>query len=110
MWLVAKALHLSPFSPEVAVLSPSEFYWTLLNYHKDQQEDFDKVKLLARFINPEAAKKVFDESVVERTESTDSFMFEEMPKELKDKYSPEELESMLESPEHYQELDRIEKV
>lgn len=110
MWLVAKALHLSPFSPEVAALSPSEFYWTLSQYYKDQQEEFDKVKLICRFINPEVAKKVFDESIIERTESTDSFMFEEMPKDLKEKYSQEELEAMLQDPEHYQSLDRIEKV
>lgn len=109
LWIVSKALNLSPFSPEVAALSPSEFYWTLINYYKDQQDEFNKIKLICRFINPEAAKTVFDKAEVEVTESSEDFMLEQMSKDLKGKYTPEELKAMMDDPKHYESLDRIEK-
>ena len=108
--MVSKALHLSPFSPEVAALSPSEFYWTLINYYKDQQEEFDKLKLICRFVNPEAARKIFDDVKEEVTVSTESVLFDQMSKDLKGKYKPEELKAILDDPKHYSELDKIEKV
>jgi hypothetical protein len=93
----------------VAALSPSEFYWTLINYYKDQQDEFNKMKLLCRFINPEAAKKVFDEAQMEVTESTQDVLFDQMSKDLKGKYTPDELALMMEDPKHFSELDVIEK-
>lgn len=94
----------------MAALSPSEFYWTLINYYKDQQEEFDTIKLLCRFINPDMSHKVFDETKEEVTISTESVLFDQMSKDLKGKYTPEELKAILDDPKHYSELDRIEKV
>ena len=106
---MANALHLSPFSPEVAALSPSEFYWTLLNHNKDLQEEFDKIKLLCQFINPAEAAQVFENKEQEKTESTPDVFFDNVAADLKGKYTPEELEAMMSDPKHYSELDRIEK-
>lgn len=107
--MVSKALSLSPFSSEVAELSPSQFYWTLLNYYKDQQDDFDKIKLLCRFINPEAAHKIFDAKETEVTVNTDSMVFEGISKDMKGKYTKEELQAIMDDPKHFSELDVIQK-
>lgn len=90
-------------------LTQAEFIWVLQNFYADQNEDFDKYKLLLRFINPEGAKKLFDENKTEVTVSTEDFMFEQMSKDLKGKYSKEELAEIMEDPKHFSELDRIEK-
>lgn len=79
-----------------------------MNHFKDQEEDFEKFKMLCRFMNPDAAAIIFDKKEVIKTESTEN-MFEEMSKDLKGKYTPEELQAMLEDPEHYQTLDKIER-
>jgi hypothetical protein len=69
----------------------------------------DKYKLLLRFINPDGAKKLFDENRSEMTVSTEDFMLEQMSKDLKGKYTPEELAEIMEDPAHFANLDRIEK-
>ena len=68
------------------------------------------MKLLTRFINPEIAKKVWDESKVERTESTDDALYDLLPEKLKKKYSAEDLDEIMKDPKHYSELDVIERV
>ena len=81
-----------------------------MNHFKDQEEDFDSnTKLICRFLNPEAAAAIFDGKKVERTESTKDVMFDQMSKDLKGKYTPAELEAIMNDPKHYSELDRIEK-
>ena len=66
--------------------------------------------MICRFLNPQAAEAIFDGKKVERTESTPDVLFDNMAKDLKGKYTPEELKSMLEDPKHWEQLDRIEKV
>jgi len=65
--------------------------------------------LLCRFLNPAAAETIFDGKKVEKTESTKDTMFENMARDLKGKYTPEELQAMMDDPKHYEGLDRIEK-
>lgn len=84
--------------------------WVLMNHYRDEDEEFQKTKLLCKFINPAAASELFDQKDVVKTESTDDVMFENMSKDLKGKYTPEELRQMMEDPEHYQNLDKIERV
>ena len=79
-----------------------------MNHFRDQEEDFEQFKMLCRFMNPDAAAIVFDKKEVIKTESTQN-IFEDMSKDLKGKYSPDELANILEDPEHYQNLDKIER-
>ena len=81
-----------------------------MNHYKDEEEDFEKTKLLCRFLNPDAAATIFDKKQVEVTVSTESVLFEQMSKDLKGKYSPEELEAMMKDPKHYSSLDKIQSV
>jgi hypothetical protein len=81
----------------------------LTNHFKDQEEDWKKQELLCRFINPQIASVIFDKKDVEKTESTPDVFFDNVAKDLKGKYTPEELKSMLEDPKHWESLDRIEK-
>lgn len=81
-----------------------------MNHFRDQEEDFEKTKVLCRFMNPAAAASIWDKKDVEVTVSTESTLFEQMSKDLKGKYTPEELEAIMKDPKHYSELDRIEKV
>lgn len=81
-----------------------------MNHFKDDAEDFEKTKLLCRFLNPAAAIAIFDKKAMDVTVSTESTMFDAMAKDLKGKYTPQELEAIMKDPKHYSELDVIEKV
>jgi len=78
-----------------------------MNYYKDEEEDFEKTKILCRFLNPDAAATIFDKKKVEVTTSTESVLFDQMSRDLKGKYSPEELEAIMKDPKHYSSLDTI---
>lgn len=65
--------------------------------------------MICRFLNPQAAKTIFDGKKVEKTESTKETMFENMAKDLKGKYTPEELQAMMEDPKRYAGYDVIQK-
>jgi hypothetical protein len=60
-------------------------------------------------LNPQAAGEIFDGKKVERTVSTEDFLFEQMAKDLKGKYTPEELKAMMDDPKHFSGLDHIER-
>jgi len=79
-----------------------------MNHVEDLKEDFEQTKLLCRFLNPQAAQALFDRKV-ERTVSTESVLFDQMSKDLKGKYSPQEIEAIMKDPKHYAELDVIER-
>ena len=64
---------------------------------------------MCRFLNPQAASAFFDGKHVEVTTSNKDILFDQMAKDLKGKYTPEELEAIMKDPKHYSELDRIEK-
>ena len=82
----------------------------MTNHFRDQEEEFDKIKLLTRFINPQAAAEVWDKKKTEVTVSTKNVLYEQMSKDLKNKYTAEELELMMSDPKHYTEdLTKIEK-
>lgn len=111
MWIIAKALHVSPFSQEISNLSPAQHTWILTNHFKDQEEEFENTtKVICRFVNPIAASNIWDKKDVEMTVSSKDVLFEQMSKDLKGKYSPEELEAIMQDPKHYASLDVIEKV
>jgi hypothetical protein len=81
-----------------------------MNHYRDKEEEFESTKLLCRFLNPTAAETVFDGKSVEKTVSTKDVLFDQMSKDLKGKYTPAELEAILQDPKHYSELDVIKKV
>jgi adenine C2-methylase RlmN of 23S rRNA A2503 and tRNA A37 len=81
-----------------------------MNHTRDEEEEWKKFEYLCRFINPQIASDVFDRKVIDRTVSTADVLFEQMSKDLKGKYTPEELKAMMEDPKHHSELDRIERV
>ena len=81
-----------------------------MNHYKDVDEAFEETKLLCRFLNPTAAAEIFDKLTdrkIVRTESTESLMYEQMSKDLKSRYTPEELQAIMKDPKHYAELDVI---
>ena len=80
-----------------------------MNYARDEEEDFEKTKLFCRFLNPQAAEILFDRKEVAETVSTEEILFKQMSKDLKGRYTPEELEKIMNDPKHYSELDVIEK-
>lgn len=80
-----------------------------MNHYKDEEEDFEKTKILCRFLNPAAAAEIWDKKKTQRTESTESLLFDQMAKDLKNRYSPEELQAIMKDPKHYAELDVIER-
>jgi hypothetical protein len=81
----------------------------LTNHFKDEEDDFEQTKLLCRFLNPQAAASIWDKKDTVETISTKDTMFDTMAVDLKGKYTPEELQSMMDDPKHYEGLDRIEK-
>lgn len=81
-----------------------------MNHFKDEEEEFENIKILCRFMNPVAATTIFDKKTIDVTVSTKDILFEQMAKDLKGKYSPEELEAIMKDPKHYSELDVIKKV
>ena len=82
-----------------------------MNYFKDEEEDFEKTKLLCRFMNPMAAASIWDKKDnVEMTVSTEDILFKQMSNDLGGKYTPQELEAIMKDPKHYSELDVIEKI
>ncbi len=78
MWIVAKALHTSPLDKSISDLSTPQFTWILSNHYKDREEEFEKLKILCRFINPDIARKVFDREIgeIESESDEDEFMKE----------------------------------
>jgi len=64
---------------------------------------------LCRFLNPKAAEVIFDGKKTDVTISTESTLFDQMSKDLKGKYTAEELAAIMKDPKHYSELDIIEK-
>lgn len=81
----------------------------MINHFKDVEEEFENTKLLCRFLNPRAAETIFDGKKIDVTISTESTLFDQMSKDLKGKYTPEELAAIMKDPKHYSELDVIEK-
>jgi hypothetical protein len=81
-----------------------------MNHFRDEEEEWKKQELLCRFINPVVAAEIFDKTVIEKTISTEDVLFEQVSKDLKGKYTPQELKEIMEDPKHHSELDRIEKV
>jgi hypothetical protein len=78
-----------------------------MNHFKDKEEEFENTKWICRFLNPVAAEEVFDGKKVVVTTSTKDILFDQMSKDLKGKYTPEELEAIMKDPKHYAELDVI---
>ncbi len=80
-----------------------------MNHFKDEEEEFEKTKLLCRFLNPIAAATIFDKKTIDVTISTEAPLFDQMAKDLKGKYTPAELKAIMNDPKHYSELDVIKK-
>ncbi len=77
--------------------------WAIANYYKDQDEDFEKYKIICRFINFKAASELWDEKVPDDTGgvSDDSTFWEEVKKHTKKNISTEELKDRIMNPEQY---------
>jgi hypothetical protein len=81
----------------------------LTNHFRDTEEAFENTKVLCRFLNPQAASAIWDKKEQEVTVSTPDVFYQNIAKDLKGKYTPEELAEMMKDPKHYEGLDRIEK-
>lgn len=79
----------------------------MTNHYRDEEENFEKTKLLCRFLNPDAAATIFDKNKVDVTISTEEEFYGQMAKDLRGRYSPQELEAIMLDPKHYAELDVI---
>ena len=80
-----------------------------MNHYKDEEEDFQKTKMICRFLNPDAAATIFDKKKVEVTVSTESEFYQQMSQDLKGRYSPQELEAIMKDPKRYSKLDVIKR-
>lgn len=81
----------------------------LLNIYKDEEDDFNKLKLLLSFINPEAAQKIFnkqEQMIPNEIVESDDFL-DEVSSHTN--VSPEALKDFLENPDG-EGLDVIEPV
>ncbi len=85
--------------------------WAITNYYRDQQDDLEKYKMICRFVNPEAAKEVWDKET-----STDSTAIAEeadflsaIRQHTKENISDVELSDRIFNPEKY-DVDTIERV
>lgn len=84
--------------------------WAIANYYQDQQDDLEKYKLICRFVNPEAARAVWDQDSVETTESSDYADFlQQVQAHSKQQINPAELADRIHNPEKY-DIDTIERV
>lgn len=81
-----------------------------MNYFRDEEEDFRKIQTLCRFINPKAASEIWDKKEDAPIESVSNTFLDDVQKDLKGKYSKEELQAIFTDPQHYSELNKIEKV
>ena len=88
--------------------------WAIANYYKDQDEDFEKYKIICRFINPKAASELWDEKIIDDTVgvSDDAVFWEEVKKHTKNPITTEELKVRIMNPEQYdaENLDSIEVI
>ena len=66
--------------------------------------------MLCRFLNPQAAAAIWDKKEQEVTVSTKNVLYDQMAKDLKGKYSPEELEAMMADPKRYSELIELKRL
>jgi hypothetical protein len=113
LWVAAKALHISPFDSQLSYLTEPQIAWVLSNYAKDEEEQFEKLKLLCRFINPEAARKVFDIDESESVTDIDEFMSEikqHASDEINEELVKEQLLQKTEEFETEPDLDIIEPI
>ena len=97
LWVASKALAISPFSKEFGSLSEAQITWAILNHYKDQDEDLEKYKLICRFTNPEAAKKLFDQKP-DNIDISDEFL-EEIMKHSKSNPNKDTLREGISNPE-----------
>jgi hypothetical protein len=84
--------------------------WAIANHYKDQNEDLEKYKLICRFVNPDAARKIWDEDAQDEVALNDEFLAQ-IQKHTKAKLSPNELSERVFNPEKYdQDIDTIERI
>lgn len=87
--------------------------WAIANYYKDQDQDLEKYKLICRFVNPEAARHIWDaDQLAEAESSSDSDyrdFLSQIKKHTKEDISEADLASRIANPEEY-DVDKIERV
>lgn len=71
--------------------------WILANYYKDEEVEWQKLQLLCRFINPDAAKQIFDQENVDTFEVTDDDFFQEINEHSSEKVDNQKLQNALNS-------------
>ena len=70
----------------MSFLTQAQLQWTLLNYNKDKEEQFEQLKLLSYIIDPQRAKIVFEpkpEEVQETIVASQDWFIEEIKKNTK---------------------------
>lgn len=85
--------------------------WAIANYYRDQQDDLEKYKLICRFVNPEAARAIWDKTDFEETSATAEYsdFLSTIRQHTKEKISDGELSDRIANPDKY-DVDTIERV
>ena len=84
--------------------------WILSNYNKDKEEELEKVKIICTFIDPQGAKKFFDNSEDVITEFDNNAFIKEIQSQSDKKFTPEDLKERLKSSQDYDGIDEIESI
>lgn len=97
-----------PSSPVIKNMTVPEKLWLLTNIYKDEEEDFEKTKVLCKFLRPEAFSEDNDTSIV-----SDTFI-EDIETKLGRKLTEEEQSKIMSNtPENIpieEDLDIIERI
>ena len=84
--------------------------WILSNYNRDKEEELEKVKIICTFIDPQGAKKFFDNSEDVITEFESDAFLKEIQSQSNEKFTPDDLRERLRSSQDYDGVDIIEHV
>jgi hypothetical protein len=107
---------MSPFDKRLSDLTTPQIAWILANHYKDQEEAFTPFKYLMYFMNPEAARKLFDKGQqddFEVSEANEDEFLKEVQEHASSDVSIADINSAFAHPDSgpiLQDLDTIEVV
>lgn len=85
--------------------------WAINNYYRDQNDDLEKYKLICRFVNPSAARDIWDSTSDSDTQSSmlESDFLAEIRKHTKEPIDDSLLSDKIHNPTEH-DYDTIERV
>lgn len=83
----------------------------ITNHYKDQHEDLEKYKLICRFVNPDAARKIWDVDTEDEETSVNNEFLSQIQQHTKANLTPSDLSDRIDNPEKYDlDIDTIERI